>query len=112
MSQVIGFRLDQDNPREGRALAVLEAWQEQGYSTRHIISEALLRLGGEAGSEVSSTLAELQKVLGHAHRLLEQMQQGQIISPQHQEDQPEQARLTESFVLSVKEAARAGMMLE
>jgi hypothetical protein len=113
MSQVIGFRLDQDNPREAQALALLEAWQKRGYSTRYIITEALLQLDGKTESEVSSTVAELQKALDHAHRLLERMQNGQIASPQHQaEDQPEQAQLTESFVLSVKEAARSGMTLE
>jgi hypothetical protein len=42
MSQVISFRLDQNNPREAWALSVLSGMQEQGYQVRHILTEALV----------------------------------------------------------------------
>ena len=44
MSDVISFRLDKDNPREEKARQVLKYWYEEGYSLRHIMTEALLRL--------------------------------------------------------------------
>ena len=47
MSEVICFRLDRDNPREAQALQVLAAWQEAGFSRRHVLTEALLRLDGD-----------------------------------------------------------------
>ena len=65
MSRVIGFRLDRENPREAQALAVLEAWQEAGYSTRHILTEALLALDGKDGAPefpVEEILSALERV--------------------------------------------------
>ena len=44
MSKVISFRLNPDNPREAEALSVLEKWQNQGFSTRHTITEAIIKL--------------------------------------------------------------------
>ena len=42
MSKVYSFRLDVDNPREVRAREVIDVWVSQGYSLRHIITEALI----------------------------------------------------------------------
>ena len=44
MSKVFSFRLDENNPREAQAEEVIKAWVSQGYSLRHVITEALLRL--------------------------------------------------------------------
>ena len=44
MSKVISFRLDPDNPREARALDILEQWREEGFSLRHTVTEAILSL--------------------------------------------------------------------
>ena len=44
MSEVISFRLDNANPREAQALEVLNAWIEKGFSTRFILTTALLEL--------------------------------------------------------------------
>ena len=42
MSKVYSFRLDDDNPREAQARGVIKAWMGEGYSLRHIITDALL----------------------------------------------------------------------
>ena len=42
MSKVYSFRLDADNPREAQAREVIDVWVSQGYSLRHIITEALI----------------------------------------------------------------------
>jgi hypothetical protein len=44
MSEVISFLLDKTNPREARALEVLNAWLEKGFNTRHILTTLLLEL--------------------------------------------------------------------
>ena len=50
MSDVISFRLNKENQREAKALEVLNAWIEKGFSTRHILTTALLELD-HPGSE-------------------------------------------------------------
>lgn len=42
MSKVYSFKLNDDNPREAQAREIIEAWVEERYSLRHIITEALL----------------------------------------------------------------------
>jgi hypothetical protein len=81
MSQVVCFRLDRQNQREALALAVLSAWQEAGYSTRHILTEALLGLDDGSQDELSAVIAELREVVGHAHDLLEEMRDGRHVPP-------------------------------
>jgi hypothetical protein len=44
MSEVSSFRLNTSNPREARALEVLNAWTEQGYSARFILTRTLVAL--------------------------------------------------------------------
>lgn len=45
MSKVFSFRLDENNSREVQALQVIHTWTSQGYSLRHITTEALINLG-------------------------------------------------------------------
>jgi hypothetical protein len=108
VSEVVCFRLDGDNPREARALAVLRAWQEAGYSRRHVLTEALLRLDGDAGQDTLGTVAELREVLGRAHDLLAAMQDGRRALPLPP-DEPQGAPLSASFIASVRKTARPGM---
>jgi len=107
MSRVIGFRLDRENPREAQALAVLEARQEAGYSTRHILTEALLALDSEEGAPefpVEEILSALERVGEQLTRLQQESLRPRMV------DAPE-ASLEEAFLLSVKEVARPGMIL-
>ncbi len=114
MSEVISFRLDRNNPREAQALDVLKKGQEAGYSLRHILTEALLALEAAAEeeqavvvaiSEVVGRLAQVQSVLEHIQHI--------GLSPvQPQAGKPEQEILAESFVLSVKSAAKPGLGLD
>jgi hypothetical protein len=108
MSQVVCFRLDRQNPREALALAVLSAWQEAGYSTRHILTEALLGLDDGSQDELSAVVAELREVVGHAHDLLEEMRDGRHVPPTPAGD-GQAAQLSESFIASVRASARPGM---
>jgi hypothetical protein len=111
MSEVISFRLDRENPREAQALDVLTKGQEAGYSLRHILTEALLALEAAAEDEQAAALA-LTEVAGRLEQILEQFQHAGSVPYQPPNDQREQAALAESFVLSVKQAARPGLGLD
>ena len=66
MSRVIGFRLDSDNPRE--------AQREAGYSTRHVLTEALLGLEMiDDESAVDAQLAGVAIALDALNRQLSQL---------------------------------------
>ncbi len=108
MSRVIGFRLDPDNPREARALDVLEAWQEQGFSLRYVLTEALLRLDED---DASNTESELQEALAQLSRLLEVLRDRSYTVPAAPVDNPSQPALTDAFIGSVRQAARSGLTL-
>lgn len=65
MSKVSSFRLSDDNPREAQAREVIEAWVEEGYSVRHIITEALLiDFDNKNGDdEVYTLLVQLKRMI-------------------------------------------------
>ena len=111
MSEVVSFRLDAANPREAQAREVLRSWYAQGYSVRHIITEALLKLDEEPEQATELALVELTEMLGRVSQLLEQMQNGHYAAPPEEPEEPSQATLRDAFVASVKNAARPGMKL-
>ena len=114
MSEVISFRLDEDNPREARAREVLRAWYAQGYSVRHILTEALLRLEEsqkEAG-ESAFALDEVNQTLNQVIQMLERMQNGRYVAAAARDDDQPKAALTDTFVASVRSAARPGLKLD
>jgi hypothetical protein len=111
MSQVISFRLDPDNPREGRALEALRERQEQGYRVRHILAEALLRLVEvEQRSEVELQMTEVLATLNVIRATLEQLQNHKIAEPGKGSTKSEE-QVSEAFILSVKSAAKPGIRL-
>ena len=114
MSEVISFRLDSGNPREARAREVLQAWYAQGYSVRHILTEALLRLeeSQQEDRETAMALDEVNRAMHQVIQMLERMQNGRYAPSANQDDEQSKVTLTETFVASVKNAARPGLKLE
>jgi hypothetical protein len=114
MSEVISFRLDRNNPREAQALGVLKKGHEAGYSLRHVLTEALLALEASAEEEqaVAQALLEVAGRLEQIQSALEQFRHMKLPPSQPQSGMPEQAVLAESFVLSVKSAAKPGLALD
>lgn len=110
MSQVIGFRLDRENPREAQALAVLERWQEAGYSTRHILTEALLTL--EASETDGGQEFPVEKIVSALEQVGEQLARLQREGLRPRSVEAPEALLEEAFLLSVKEAAQPGLRLD
>ena len=114
MSRMIGFRLDPDNPREAQALAVLERGQEAGYSTRHILTEALLALEASAQDEMATaeSLRQMAEAMQQMNAALSRLQSGQLVAvAEREEDESNGGALTDAFLISVKETSKAGMTI-
>jgi hypothetical protein len=111
MSRVIGFRLDEHNQREARALLILRRWQERGYGTRHILTEALIKLdrSDEDGWE-DSQIDEVMVVLNQVREQLEHIHQSGLRP--NRPSPGKTAALSEAFLGSVRQAARPGMQLK
>jgi hypothetical protein len=111
MSRVIGFRLDEHNQREAQALLVLTQWQEKGYSTRHILTEALIMLARSDEDEgEDSQLNEMMVVLNQVREQLEHIHQSGLRP--NRPSSGKTAALSEAFLGSVRQAARPGIQLK
>ena len=112
MSNVISFWLNEDNPREAKAIQVLNTRIERGFSVRYVITEALLRLGDIEVKPETTKVEGLNETLLHISQLLEQLG-GEKLSPNtNRNSGTEQLRVSEVFITSVKNAARPGLMIE
>ncbi len=111
MSEVISFRLDSRNPREADALGALTRRQEQGYSLRHILTEALLRLeSAEAGHDMHEQMTAIRSAIERISDQLERLPPGDRQFTGR--PQTQSSALSDAFVLSVKSVARPGLAFE
>jgi hypothetical protein len=74
MSEVISFRLNPENPRETKALTVLQDWLSQGFSTRHTITEVLLKV--DSANSEAIDIGALNDLLNQIKELLENFEIG------------------------------------
>lgn len=110
MSRVISFRLCRDNPREAQALEMLQQRQEQGFSTRQILLEALLSLSSDANtSDLNDIAARLEDVLNEANDYIARLQNGQSVTGTMATAPSELPSVSEGFKLSVRKAAKSGV---
>jgi hypothetical protein len=110
MSRVIGFRLDENNRREAQALLILGQWQEKGYSTRHILTEALIGLDRSDGDgREDSQIDEVLVVLNQVREQLEHIHLSGLRSNMPSSGKTDM--LSEAFLSSVRQAARPGIQL-
>jgi hypothetical protein len=107
MSEVISFRLSEDNPREAQAREVLNAWVDKGYSVRHIITEALLQLGKEPGKHGDNRGGSMAEIVDRLASLVARLE-GHLPNAQSPASQVE-PELKSSFVAAIKKAARPGL---
>ena len=63
MSEVISFRLDPDNPREAQALKILRTKQAEGFSSRRVLTDALIFMATEKGQNDLFSIDEFTIVL-------------------------------------------------
>lgn len=121
MSKVVSFRLDDEHPEERQALAILETWQEKGYSTREILTWALMSLDGitpferddnEEPSEAKVAVDELRDVLGQAQEFLEALKGMKALPDEVSVPSQPKAILTQDFLSSVRKVMRPGLSLD
>jgi len=104
MSQVFGFRLNEDNLREAQALQVIKTWSSKGYSLRYILVEALITytLTNVKQDELSSALNQI--IL-----LLEDIQ---LAPDSDRGKQGKSERLSSAFFNAIATASRPGLRTE
>ena len=113
MSKVVSFRLDRENPREVKAYKVLRAWLVKGHSTRYTITEALLRLGEpRTGYTSRAALNEISDTLNQVRLLLEEIEYCGNSSQKSNDTHHKPSDLTDTFVTSIKKAAKSGIALD
>lgn len=76
MSEVFSFRLNKENPREVRAMKIIQTWDSCGYSLRYIATEALIQYG-EFGIHEDETQGVLKKLT----ELIRQLETDRISAP-------------------------------
>ena len=105
MSTVLSFRLCRENPREAKALNILCQWREDGYSLRHILTEAIFRLDNDQCPPRSEVIED--DFLEALQSLLQKLpDQKSIIT-----SQPEY-ELNKQFIASVKMSVKPGLKQE
>jgi len=106
MSRVISFRLDQDNPREAEALAILLDWLSRGFSTRHTITEALLQLDSENYKATDN--GALNVLYQQIKELLASIETRSSLDDA-KDDNSSKEELSDEFVTSILKAAKPGL---
>jgi len=100
MSKVFSFRLDANNPREAQARKVIEAWVSQGYSLRNILTDALIRYGGNGES-----MNMWERVYDQLIDIAKGLENGLVEKEPVREKPP----LSQNFVAATKQGAREGI---
>ena len=101
MSTVISFRLSPENPREAEALAVLKIWHNQGFSIRHTLTEALLRLESVKPSTIEND------ALNNLSIQIKKLQESFETGPYYKlmvSNIPAKEKLSDEFVTSILRA--------
>ena len=110
MSEVISFRLNPDNPREAQALDILRTKQAEGFSSRRILTDALINMVTEKKQVSLVSITEFYDALEQVSGLLERLD-----VDDHNDHQPTPSRvaiLNDNFINSVKIAAKPGLNLD
>jgi hypothetical protein len=111
MSEIISFRLNSENPRETQARDVLNAWVNQGFSIRHIITEALLHYDSALSAhQMNETkISSLDDLVNRLENLVDNFST-KIVLDKSSELKEEQA-LRPEFLGAIKGTIKPGIHL-
>jgi hypothetical protein len=110
MSKVISFRLDDTNPREAGALAIINQWSEAGFSVRFVITKALLELSQpDHDTRKNQDRQDLNSVLDQIIQGLELVKTMQSGQPSVQTPDQGSAALPEHFLAAIKQGIKPGV---
>lgn len=110
MSEVISFRLNPDNPREAKALDILRSKQAEGFSSRRILTDALIDMVTDKKQVYSVPMTEFYNALEQVSDLLERLDVDD--HNDHQSTHSRVAVLNDNFINSMKNAAKPGLNLD
>lgn len=108
MSEVISFRLNPDNPREAQALEILRTKQAEGFSSRRVLTDALIGMEVEKGDVFS--IKEFNATLEQVSGLLERLNEDNLDPIQSMPIQV--SALNDNFLSSVKIAVKSGLKMD
>jgi hypothetical protein len=112
MSEVISFRLNPHNPREAKALDVLEIKMVEGYSIRQIITEALIHSACQKhNQDWTNDETNLQSTLVEISKFLQQWNDKNIKKVETDVEFVEHEDLANSFISSVKLNIKPGLKI-
>lgn len=102
MSIVVNFRLCEKNPREEKALNILNNWREEGYSLRQKITDAIIKLGNDRYIEGLRILEyDLFETLKH---MIQELPSPSFTNPSLPENE-----LSQQFMTSMKKSVKPGI---
>jgi hypothetical protein len=113
-SHVIAFRLNDDDPDEAQALALLVEAAKNDWSTRKAIVYALLQAGNLGRPPEDHTAEDLRQALVEARSLVEALRNVSAApaQPNGQTAPDEDRPVSETFTAAVKRSVRSGRRLE
>ena len=113
MSKVISFRLDESNQREALAIQIIDKFKKEGYSLRHIITEALLKYTDtHSYSFEQEILNGMSAQLCSIERLLQSGSHPDSIASIKRIKRDDYSLLSDTFIAAVMKSAKAGLQSE
>lgn len=112
MSEVISFRLDKNNPREAQAIEKLNRWVDRGYSSRFILTQALLGIDDIDVETEKFPNHEINSVSDQLNSLLEILNNQDINRNLNQNTNIDAIALKGGFLSSIKQGIKPGIKYE
>lgn len=111
MSEVISFRVDENNPREKLALKILKQRINQGFSIRQIIIDSLV--SSEERTEPAESGNEMKAIMNSIERLANLFSKAFVTQTQQNVpiENQEEMELPNSFLSSIKSVIKPGIQL-
>ena len=97
-----------NNDREAAAITILRRWLEQGFSIRHTITEALLKL--ESKDSVNDEYEILADISRRVNEILEIANNSSGMDF-HQSNNSYSEKLSDEFTLSIVKVAKPGLTI-
>ena len=105
MSKVLSFRLCEENPREAKALDILKKWREDGYSLRHKITDAILKLDDDQAPPQQNIIDDV--FLDQLKQIIQALPDQNLINPSTSEN-----ALSHQFMSSLKMSVKPGVSID
>jgi len=102
MSEVLSFRLSKENSREAKALSILKMWREEGYTIRHTLTVAILKL--DSDHEPPANMFAENEILKALNDILQYLP-----IPKNVEHPNPKQQVSEKFMASLKLSVKPGL---